>query len=111
MSNESAKLNYPVALITADEVAMAGGRAYYNGAYSPNSNYYLYNGNYFWTLSPSYFNSYSSLANVWLVMPSGCLSPWYRVAYSFGVRPVINLRADTMITKGDGSSLNPFVVS
>ncbi len=111
MSNESAKLNYPVALITADEVAMAGGRAYYNGSYSPNSNYYLYNGNYFWTLSPSYFNSYSSLANVWLVMPSGCLSPWYRVAYSFGVRPVISLRADTAITKGDGSSLNPFVIS
>ena len=55
MSNESAKLNYPVALITADEVAMAGGRAYYNGGYSPNSNYYLYNGKYYWTLSPSYF--------------------------------------------------------
>ena len=111
MSNESAKLDYPVGLILADEVALAGGRGYYNGGYSPNSNYYLYNGNYFWTLSPSYFNSYSSLANVWLVMPSGCLSPWYRVAYSFGVRPVISLRADTAITKGDGSSLNPFVIS
>ena len=111
MSNESAKLNYPVALITADEVAMAGGRAYYNGAYSPNSNYYLYNGNYFWTLSPSYFNSSSSTAFVWLVMPSGSLNPWNNVAYSFGVRPVINLRANTLITKGDGSSLNPFVIS
>ena len=111
MSNESAKLNYPVALITADEVAMAGGRAYYNGAYSPNSNYYPYNGNYFWTLSPSYFYSYNSLASVWLVVPSGSLFPWFDVTYSFGVRPVINLRANTLITKGDGSSLNPFVIS
>ena len=111
MSNESAKLNYPVALITADEVAMAGGRAYYNGAYSPNSNYYLYNGNYFWTLSPSDFNSYYSIAHVWRVMPSGSLIPWTDVTNSFGVRPVINLRANTLITKGDGSSLNPFVIS
>ncbi len=110
MSNESAKLDYPVGLILADEVALAGGRAYYNGAYSPNSNYYLYNGKYFWTLSPSYFASYHSLAYVWYVIPSGSLSPWASVASSFGVRPVINLKADTLITKGDGSSLNPFVV-
>ena len=111
MSNESAKLNYPVALITADEVALAGGRGYYNGGYSPNSNYYLYNGNYFWTLSPSHFDSNYSSAYVWYVMPSGSLSPWYYVAYSFGVRPVINLKANTLITKGDGSSLNSFVIS
>ena len=111
MSNESAKLNYPVALITADEVALAGGRGYYNGGYSPNSNYYLYNGNYFWTLSPSYFHSNDSYAHVWHVMPSGSLDPWHIVTYSIGVRPVINLKANTLITNGDGSSLNPFVVS
>jgi len=111
MSNDVAKLDYPVALITADEIAMAGGRGYYNGAYAPNSNYYLYNGKYFWTLSPSYFSSYYSLARVWYVMPSGSLVLWSNVADSFGVRPVISLRADTAITKGDGSSLNPFVIS
>ncbi len=110
MSNESAKLDYPVGLILADEVALAGGRSYYNGAYSSNSNYYLYNGKYYWVLSPSYFISKGSHAYVWCVMPSGSLNPWYYVAYSHGVRPVINLRADTLITKGDGSALNPFVV-
>ena len=110
MSNESAKLAYPVGLILADEVALAGGRGYYNGAYSPNSNYYLYNGKYYWTLSPSYFHSNYSIALVWIVMPSGSLHPWNSVANSIGVRPVINLRADTLITKGDGSSLNPFIV-
>ena len=110
MSNESAKLDYPVGLILADEVAMAGGIAYYNGGYSPNSNYYLYNGKYYWTLSPSTFGSSYSNARVWRVMSSGGLSPWHGVAYSFGVRPVINLKADTLITKGDGSSINPFIV-
>ena len=39
VSNASAKLDYPISLITADEVAMAGG--VWNTA---NSNYYLYNG-------------------------------------------------------------------
>ena len=111
VSNTSAKLDYPIGLIQADEVALAGGRAYYNDSYSPNSNYYLYNGKYFWTLSPSRFYSNYSLATVWYVMPSGSLHPWNDVAYSAGVRPVINLKADTLITKGDGSSLNPFVVS
>ena len=110
MSNESAKLDYPVGLILADEVALAGGRSYYNGKYSPNSNYYLYNGKYYWTLSPSYFNPYYSGAYVWYVLPSGSLCPWDYVTASMGVRPVINLRADTLITKGDGSALNPFVV-
>ena len=106
VANESAKLDYPVSLITADEASMAGG--VYNIA---NSNYYLYNGKYFWTLSPSNFFSNSSYASVWAVMPSGSLTPWSDVTSSFGVRPVINLRADIQIIRGDGSSLNPFVVS
>ena len=110
MSNESAKLDYPVGLILADEVALAGGRSYYNGAYSSNSNYYLYNGKYYWSLSPSNFVSNYSFAGVWFVMPSGSLYPWRNVTSSLGVRPVINLKADTLMTKGDGSSLNPFVI-
>ena len=106
VSNERAKLDYPISLITADEAAMAGG--VWN---TPNSNYYLYNGQYFWTLSPSGFDSYASQSRVWRVTPSGSLFHWCYVAGSFGARPVINLKADTQITKGDGTSLNPFVVS
>ena len=106
VSNESAKLNYPIALITADEVAMAGGIRV-----EANSNYYLYNGNYFWTLSPANFNSYDSRAYVLFVYPSGGLHYGSTVTDSFGVRPVINLKADTQITKGDGTALNPYVVA
>ena len=105
VSNASAKLDYPVALITADEMAMAGG--VFNIS---NTNYYLYNGQYQWSLSPGRFTSNYSDANGWFVSPSGSLSPWIRVTYSYGVRPVINLKVDTQITKGDGSSLNPFVI-
>ena len=105
VSNASAKLDYPVALITADEMAMDGG--VFNIS---NTNYYLYNGQYQWSLSPGRFTSNYSDANGWFVSPSGSLSPWIRVTYSYGVRPVINLKAETQITKGDGSSLNPYVV-
>ena len=105
VSNASAKLDYPVSLITADEVAMAGG--VYNTA---NSNYYLYNGQYFWTLSPSLFTSYASQSYVWYVLPSGGMNPWSIVTNSFGARPVINIKADTLMTKGDGTTLNPYVV-
>ena len=105
VSNASAKLDYPISLITADEVAMAGG--VWNTA---NSNYYLYNGQYFWTLSPAYFSSNYSEALVLKVLPSGSLADWFNVTDSIGTRPVINLKSDTQITKGDGTALNPFVV-
>ena len=105
VSNASAKLDYPVSLITADEMAMAGG--VFN---TSNTNYYLYNGQYQWSLSPGHFISNYSYALAWAVYPSGGLYPWHNVTYSFGVRPVINLKADTLITKGDGTALNPFVI-
>ena len=101
VSNASAKLDYPVALITADEMVMAGG--VYN---TSNTNYYLYNGQYQWSLSPGGFNSYYFTADVWSVYPSGSLYQWSDVNHSYGVRPVINLKADTQITKGDGVNVN-----
>ena len=105
VSSASAKLDYPIGLILADEVALAGG---VNGV--TNTNYYLYNSRTFWTLSPSVFSSGGSAAYAWIVMLSGRLTPWNWVVDSFGVRPVINLKVDVNISKGDGSSLNPFIV-
>ena len=87
-------------------MALAGG--VYN---TTNMNYYLYNSRYFWMLSPSYFSSNGSNAHVWLVMPLGSLFPWDSVTSSIGVRPVINLKQNVTISKGDGSALNPFVVA
>ena len=105
VSSESAKLNYPIGLILADEVALAGGRT---GL--ANSNYYLYNGKTFWTLSPAYFGSASSDASILVLMSSGNLNSWSRVTYSQMVRPVINLKQSITISKGDGTPLNPFTI-
>jgi len=96
-------LTKPVGLMTADEIAMAGGK--YGAS---NSNFYLYTGSTFdWSMTPSYFDG--SYARVWYVYDAGYLMH-YRVSSSeHGVRPVINLKADVLF-EGDGSYDTPYVI-
>ena len=94
-------LTYPIGLITADEVAYAG------GVYEEkNNNYYLVNEDYFWTMSP--FGS-DSVARVWVVDPVGGLVN-DDVDVGDGVRPAINLKSTVKATGGDGTSSNPYVI-
>ena len=95
-------LQYPIGLITADEVAYAGGvRAI------TNQSYYLYTGQYYWTMSPADYPS----ARVFYVNSDGYLNI-DRVDWpDGGVRPVINLKSSVQVTGGDGSSGNPYVIS
>ena len=96
--NGKGLVNASVGLLTYDEVVYAGG--YYNQS---NSNYYLYNNTYFWTMSPAGY------WNVWRVYTQGFIS-FDTVNYSCTVRPVLNLKSDTKISSGDGTKENPFVV-
>ena len=93
----------PIGLITADEVAFAGG--VYNQS---NTRYYLYNNAYYWTMSPSYYNI-GIAARVFIVYDYGSLDGSSVTWTDPGVRPVINLRADVQLT-GTGSRNDPFVV-
>ena len=102
-SRGNAKLTYPVALITADEVALAGGK--YN---TKNENYYLRTNGYFWTMTPSLFTASYAGAHVWNVYPTGMLYHWNFVPIWLGVRAVINLRSDLLISSGDGTVENPY---
>ena len=96
-------LDYPIGLITADEVAYAG------GVYGQTNNgYYLYTNQYYWTMSPSYF--YGSSAYVFYVGSNGTLDLSNGVNLARGVRPVINLAPNVTIT-GAGTTSNPYVVS
>ena len=105
VSSTSAKLDYPIGLILADESSLAG------GVFSQvNSNYYLYNSNYFWTLTPGNFMSYRSHVNNFSISSSGSFEVTNSVGSTYVTHPVINLKADVTISKGDGSSLNPFIV-
>ncbi len=98
------KLTYPVGLITADEVNIAGGMTG-----MVNSLYYLYSGTTYWTMSPSSFSNWFSARELY-VDSSGALNSgtvWIR----YGVRPVINLNADNLTVTGSGTMEDPFVVS
>ncbi len=95
-------LTYPIGLITADEVAYAGG-TYTSG----NSKYYLYTGNYYWTMSPSYF--LGSDAYEYGVNSSGNLSNSYRVSNNFAVRPVLSLSSGAL-SSGSGKKTDPFKI-
>ena len=94
-------LTYPVGLLTTDEAMMAGGYK------SNNSGYYLYTGNVYWTMSPNDFGS--SIAYVHDVGSNSNLSYYYRVDYSYGVRPVLSLKSGSL-TKGSGTASDPFLV-
>ena len=92
-------LTYPIGLITADEVAYAGGGV-------ENESCYLVNGDYFWTMSPFY---YDFSAVVWSVGGFG-YADVDGVNRGNGVRPAINLKSTVKVTRGDGTSSNPYVI-
>ena len=100
------KLTYPIALITADEIALAGGRTGYK-----NSNFYLRADNTYNTMSPSQFDSNAGTARVFYLYPAGDLSNWSNVHYAYGIRPVINLNSNVSITSGDGTMEKPYKLS
>ena len=94
-------LTQPIGLISADE-AMLGG-ILWSGI---NQNNYLYTGQNYWTMSPSYYPS----AHMFCVWSGGNFSADFDVSWSVpGVRPVINIKADAQIT-GSGTSTDPYTV-
>ena len=100
------KLEYPVGLITADEVAMAGGKYAYG-----NSTYYLYTNQNYWLGSPLqvlYGNS-DWYAYGFLVYSSSNLNN-YSVHSISGARPVISLSSKAKLS-GSGTYDNVYTVS
>ena len=96
-------LTYPIGLITADEVSLAGGVIG-----TSNSSYYLNTGQWYWALSAYYW--YSGGANVFRVYSDGYLGNYLGVNYSGGVRPVVSLRTSTLVTSGTGTETDPYVI-
>ena len=102
-STGNGKLTYPVGLLTADEIRLAGGR---RG--SSNSTYYLYTNQYWWSGSPGDF--YYRNASEFNVYYADALTN-YSVNSACGVRPAVSLKPGTKFSSGgDGTSTNPYVV-
>ena len=92
-------LNYPIGLLTIDEIMLAGGTE------SSNSNYYLYTGQPFFTMSPQ---EYLGLLAGYFVDSGGAISLYFNG--SSGVRPAISLAPGTVYSSGNGTSSNPYVI-
>ena len=115
-SNSEAKLTYPIGLMTADEIAYAGGKAI-TSLPSPYAWYYLNSaggsitGSTIWcSLSPSYW--LGSLSGVWVVYGFGL--PGYlngnSVADTYAVRPAISLKSCIKYSTGNGTANNPYTI-
>ena len=103
-NNGNGALTYPVGLITADEVAMAG------GVYDViNSSYYLCIGSSdsYWLGSPHYF--YESTAFELSIWSQGKMYTSYDVSDIYGIRPVISLSSKAKLS-GDGTWNNVYIV-
>ena len=96
-------LEYPVGLITADEVAMAGGK-WATG----NSSYYLYTNQNYWLGSPSYFSS-GTYADEFYVNSSGYLYYNSGVNSLYGARPVVSLSSKVKLS-GSGTYNDVYTV-
>ncbi len=99
-------LNIPIGLITADEMAYAGGTTT-----SENQNYYLSTGQEYWTMTPSLAYNSGTAVNFWAGSSGWVFNFGTTVAYSRGIRPVINLRSDVTISSGNGTASHPFVIN
>ena len=106
--NGNGALTYPVGLITADEMAYAGGK-YYNRPADANGSFYLYTGQSYWALSPNQFNYL--IAYGFYLTDDGALDVW-AVEGSAGVRPSVSLQPGIAMTGtgGSGTATDPFII-
>lgn len=98
-----------IGLMTADEANYAGLNV--KAPYATTNNYLYYSSNW-WFMTPS---GKLITSNVTRSSESGGhksigITPQIFVTYTFYVRPVINLKSNTLITSGDGSLSNPYVI-
>jgi len=96
-NNGNGALGYPVGLITMDEIVYAGGEVSY-----------LHNNNKYWTMTPSDYSSAGS--KVYSVNKEGSIVS-ATTNNSYGVRPVINVKACAIWEGGTGTANSPYEIS
>ena len=110
--NGNGYLQYPIGLITADEVILAGGRSHISTSdKGSNSTYYLYIARAFRTLSPGYYAGVADSGGMGVVDGPGYLSFAVSINNPSNVRPVVSLKPGITYTTGDGTPSNPYVIA
>ena len=112
VDNTSAKLDYPVSLMTADEIAFAGGVAFQNTS-TPYA-WFISNSagtqvsTDWWSLSPIYW--YGSFANVWIWFSGYADLVNNYVNITNAVRPAISLKSCIKYSTGNGTYETPYEI-
>ena len=96
-------LDYPVGLLTADEISYAGGA--YGSGYNT---FFLYTGSDYWTMSP--FNLVRSYTRGWLVSSGGSFGGNSVSGTSPGAFPVISINSSALVSSGDGHASTPYII-
>ena len=100
-ANGNRALTYPTALLTEDEMVLAG------GSVESVSSFYLNNGvTYYWFLSPDGFIDDASTNFAMFDHMSG----YSVIRDDFGLRPAISIKLGQLITKGTGTATDPYVI-
>lgn len=102
------ELVYPIALATSDELVYAGATGIDPATmtYITNTEFYLFNGNFCWTMTPFFFaggDAYVDYLNDFGGVNNSNVNDYG------GVRPVVSLRSDAILG-GSGTMNDPFVV-
>ncbi len=113
-NNTEAKLKYPIALMTADEISYAGG-VYHQYApmwYYTNGDYAQVSGGSDWfTISPYSSMSSANYNFIWFsTLPDDKLTYKLDLSVANSVRPVTSLKSCVQLKSGDGSSSNPYEI-
>ena len=125
VNNSKAKLKYPIALMSADELSYAGAVV---GDYLYSVKTWFYNNKnddesivgkkFWWTMTPvqsSYYSSYVIIPRV--IIGTGELNgigqgeiAMSTINGTLAIRPVISLKSCTVYKSGDGSADNPYEI-
>ena len=112
VDNTSAKLDYPVSLMTADEIVFAGGVSFQTMS-TPYA-WFISNSTgtqvstYWWSLSPIIWRG--SSARVWYWNSGKAYLYVNGVVYTYAVRPALSLKSCVKYSSGDGSASDPYTI-
>ena len=121
VNNGEAKLKYPIALMTADELVFAGGKDntnlslpytwYYNNSIDGTS---IIGTLYWWTMTSSSIYNVDTEKSVFAWTAIGSAHPGQLnipgINGTYGVRPVTSLKSCVQWKSGDGSVSNPYEI-
>lgn len=102
-SNGNGDLEYPVGLLTADEITYAG-----VGWFGYSSDSYLATGSRFWVMTPARFVKESNDQHVFDYNAERLGNGG--VSNAYGVRPSVSLKNGVDILSGNGTENNPYIV-